>query len=156
MGRPLPDSVARFLSGKRLAVAGVSRQGGLPANYIFQKLQRSGYDVVPINPHSTELEGTRAYPSIRAVPGQLDGVVFAAHPSVALDCARQCHERGVRRVWFHRSFGAGSVSDEAVRECEALGIEAIVGGCPLMYCEPVDPAHRCFRWWFNLRGRIPG
>jgi uncharacterized protein len=62
----------------------------------------------------------------------------------------------VRQVWFHRSFGTGSVSGEAVRECNARRIQCIVGGCPLMYCEPVDLGHRCFRWWLRLRGRVPG
>jgi hypothetical protein len=41
-----------------------------------------------------------------------------------------------------------------VRECELLGIEAIVGGCPLMFCGPVDVFHRCMRWWLQ-RGARP-
>jgi hypothetical protein len=39
---------------------------------------------------------------------------------------------------FTRSFGNGSVSEEAIRECDTRGIECIVGGCPLMFCEPVE------------------
>jgi hypothetical protein len=61
----------------------------------------------------------------------------------------------VRQVWFHRSFGTGSVSAEAVAVCRAHGIEPIVGGCPLMFCEPVDVGHRCMRWWLQWRGRVP-
>jgi hypothetical protein len=61
----------------------------------------------------------------------------------------------VKRVWFHRSFGDGSVSEEAVSECERLGIESIVGGCPLMFCDPVDIGHKCMRWWFQRSGRVP-
>jgi len=38
----------------------------------------------------------------------------------------------------------------------ASGVEPIEGGCPLMYCQPVDPGHRFFRWWLRLRHRIPG
>jgi hypothetical protein len=30
-----------------------------------------------------------------------------------------------------------------------------VGGCPLMYCEPVDFGHRCMRAWLGWRGRLP-
>ena len=70
--------------------------------------------------------------------------------------ALQSAGRGVKQVWFHRSFGGGSVSDAAVRECEARGISCLVGGCPLMYCEPVDPFHRCMRWWLRLGRRVPG
>jgi hypothetical protein len=75
---------------------------------------------------------------------------------VAPELVRQCSERGVRRVWFHRSFGHGSVSDAGIRECEACGVEAIIGGCPLTYCAPVDFGHRCMRWWLRRQGRVPG
>jgi len=56
----------------------------------------------------------------------------------------------------HRGFGEGSVSNGAVEECKARGIQCIVGGCPLMYCEPVDFGHRCMKWWLRRKGRVPG
>jgi predicted CoA-binding protein len=151
----MPAGVSAFLAGKRFAVAGVSRQANQPANAIFRKLRDSGFEVFPVNPKTREVEGTRCYADLAAVPGTIDGVVVATPPSAAIDVVRQCAEKGVRRVWFHRSFGTGSVSEEAVRECEARGIECIIGGCPMMYCAPVDPAHRCFRWLLQWSGRVP-
>ena len=152
----IPTTVAAFLAGKRFAVAGVSRQPQQAANAIFRKLRDSGFEVLPINPNAAEVEGVRCYPDLASIQGDLDGVVIATPPAAALNIVRQCGEKGVRQVWFHRSFGTGSVSSEAVRECKARGIEAIVGGCPLMYCEPVDGGHRCIRWWLRLFGRVPG
>jgi predicted CoA-binding protein len=152
----LPSNVAEFLSGKRFAVAGVSRQPQQAANAILRKLCGSGFEVFPVNPNAIEIEGVRCYPDLASIPGSLDGVVVATHQRNALDVVRQCSEREVRQVWFHRSFGAGSVSDEAVRECKARGIQCIVGGCPMMYCEPVDRPHRCMRWLLRLGGRVPG
>lgn len=151
----LPAAVAEFLSGKRIAVAGVSREPGQAANAVFRKLQQSGYETFPINPHAPELEGARCYPDLAAIPGTLDGLVIATHPETARELVRQAGQRGVRQLWFHRSFGTGSVSDAAVREAEALGLRCLVGGCPLMYCEPVDPFHRCMRAWLGWRGRAP-
>ena len=151
----VPRSVSEFLSGERIAVAGVSRSSSQAANAIFRKLRDSGYETVPINPNASEVEGERCYPDLAAVPGSLDGLVVATHPTVSTDIVRQCEERGVGRVWFHRSFGAGSVSEDAVRRCETSGIDCIVGGCPLMFCEPVDVGHRCMRWWLQRRGRVP-
>jgi predicted CoA-binding protein len=136
-------------------VAGVSRQPGQAANAVFRKLRAAGYDVFPINPNAAEVEGVTCYPDLAAVPGPIDGVVVATPPAVSVHIVRQCADRGVRRVWFHRSFGQGSVSDEAVRECGARGISCIVGGCPLMFCDPVDPGHKCMRWWLQRRGRVP-
>ena len=151
----IPAPIARFLAGRRIAVAGVSRQKAQAANAVFQKLQRSGYEVFPVNPNAAELEGVRCYPDLGAIPGVVEGVVIATHPDRALDVVQQCATHGIRHVWFHRSFGDGSVSEPAVRDCEARGIECIVGGCPLMFCEPVDVGHRCMRWWLQRRGRVP-
>ena len=150
----VPSSVAEFLASRRIAVAGVSRTQGV-GNAVLRKLRDAGHDVVPINPHATELEGSPCYPDLKSVPGELDALVFASHPRFAADLVRQCAERGVRRIWFHRSFGEGSVADDAVRECRERGIEAIVGGCPLMYCAPVDLFHRCMCWWLRRSGRVP-
>ena len=150
-----PEPVAAFLQGRRFAVAGVSRQPGQSANAVFRKLRTAGYEVFPINPNTSEVEGTTCYRDVSAVPGQLDGVVIATRPDVSAQVVRQCADRGVTRVWFHRSFGNGSVSEEAVRECHARRIDCIVGGCPLMFCEPVDVGHRCMRWWLQRQGRVP-
>jgi uncharacterized protein len=152
----IPQSVADFLAGRRFAVAGVSRNTQHAANAIYLKLRSAGYDVVPINPCTSKVEGVQCYPDVGSAPGPLDGLVIAAPPRVGLELVRQCVNHGVPRVWFHRSFGGGSVSREAVRECQERGLACIVGGCPLMYCEPVDPAHRCMRWLLRWGGRVPG
>ncbi len=153
---PIPQPVAEFLAGRRIAVAGVSRAGNTPANAIFRRLRDAGHEVIPVNPAAGEVEGVRCFPDLASVPDAIHGVMVVTHPAVSAAVARAAVERGIRHVWFHRSFGAGSVSPEAVRECRAAGVEPIVGGCPLMYCQPVDVGHRCFRWWLRMRHRVPG
>jgi len=151
----VPNGVAEFLAGSRFAVAGVSRSGQQPANAVFRKLQDCGFDVVPVNPHADQLDGSACYRSIATIPGPIDGLLVATPPAVAADLVREAAACGVRRVWFHRSFGQGSVSDGALQACVQAGIQPVVGGCPLMYCEPVDLGHRCMRWWLGRTGRIP-
>jgi predicted CoA-binding protein len=150
-----PESIERILRGKRIAVAGVSRHGDVAANAVFRKLRNCGYQVFPVNPNCSEVEGAKCFPDIPSIPNELDGVVIATHPAVSASIVRQCKECGVTQVWFHRSFGAGSISKEAVRECERLGIQCIVGGCPLMFCEPVDIGHHCMKWLLQKLGRVP-
>lgn len=150
-----PEPIAAFLRGRRIAVAGVSRHSNQAANAVFRKLKGAGYDVFPINPNAADVEGVTSYRDVGAVPAPLDGVVIATAPAMSAAIVRQCAAQGVRRVWFHRSVGGGSVSDEAVRACQESGIECIVGGCPLMFCEPVDFGHKCMRWWFQRSGRVP-
>jgi len=151
----IPDSIAEFLRGRRIAVAGVSRDRAQPANAIFQRLKASGYEIFPVNPNAAEVEGVACYRDLAAAPGPIDGVMIVTSPKASMEVVRQCAELGIRRVWFHRSIGEGSVSAEAVKECAARGIDAIVGGCPLMFCEPIDFGHKCMRWWFQRQGRVP-
>ena len=151
----VPAPISEFLSGRRIAVAGVSRKGDTAANAVFRKLRDSGYDAIPLNPSAASIEGTVCYPGVASIPGDVDGVIVATHPRVSAKVIQEAADRGVRRIWFHRSFGSGSVSQDAIDECTRRGITPIVGGCPLMYCEPVDVGHKCMRGWLSWRKRIP-
>ena len=154
--KPIPETVATFLRGRRFAVAGVSRSGRQPSNAIFKRLRECGYEVFAVNPAAPRIGDEPCYPNLHAVPGPLDGVIIATHPARASEVVQQCAARGISRVWFHRSFGDGSVSPEALATCRANRIEPIVGGCPLMYCGGVDIFHKCMRWWLQNSGKIPG
>ena len=151
----LREAVQDFLARKRLAVAGVSRDGNLPANLIFRKLRDAGYEVFPVNPNASEVEGVPCYRDLASVPAGLEGVVLAAPPGAAEGLVRECAQLGIPRVWMHRSLGEGSVSPEAVELCRREGIAVIPGACPMMFVEPVDFGHRCFRWVLGGLGKLP-
>jgi hypothetical protein len=150
-----PPRIAEFLRGRRFLVAGVSRDGNLPSNHILRTLRKLGYEAIAVNPYATEIDGQICYADVSSVPGAVDGVIVATHPGVSAEIVRRAARRGIRQIWFHRSFGEGSVSEEALETCRQCGLDPIVGGCPLMYCEPVDFIHRCFRWWLVRKHRIP-
>lgn len=144
-----------FLAQKRIAVAGVSREPSQTANAIYRRLRDNGYEVLPVNPSADEVEGDTCYPSVSAIPGTPEAVLIVTPPEAAAGVARDCVEAGVPRVWMHRSFGTGSVSDEATEICRRAGIAVLDGGCPLMFLEPVDMAHRCMRWILGKTGKLP-
>ena len=147
-----PVAIERFLAQRRIAVAGVSRQARQPANGIYRKLRGAGYDVVPVNPAASEVEGTRCYPDLASVPGGVDAVVAVTAAAAAARLVAECAALGIPRLWLHRGLGPGSVSEEATQAGARLGVEVIAGACPMMFVPPVDPFHRCLRWW---RGRPP-
>lgn len=151
----LIEAVEDFLAQKRIAVAGVSRSGQDAANGIYRKLRDAGYEVYPTNPNADEVEGVKCYPDLKSIPGGVDGVVISTHPQITDQVVGECVELGIPRVWMHRSFGEGSVSETAVAFCRENGITVIPGGCPLMFCDPVDFGHKCMRWFLNLTGGLP-
>lgn len=150
-----PD-IQIFLAQKRLAVAGVSRNPkGSAANLIYHKLCEAGYEVFPINPNAEATAGARCYPNLKAISPPVDGVVIATRPEIAEQIVHECAAIGISRVWMHRSFGAGSLSEAAVRFCHEHHIAVIAGGCPMMFCSPVDFGHKCMRWILKATGGLP-
>lgn len=144
-----------FLAQRRIAVAGVSRHSDQPANLIYRKLRDSGHEVFATNPKTGTAEGATCYPNLASIPGGVDAVVVATPPEATEDVVRQCAELGVSRVWMHRSFGQGSVSEAAVAACREHSITVIPGGCPMMFQEPVDIGHKCMRWLLGVTGKLP-
>lgn len=151
----LDELVDDFLAQERIAVAGLSRSGNQPGNLIYRKLKEAGHQVFAVNPKAEDIDGDPCYPSLKAIPEPVDGVVITTHPDVTEQLVRDCIEVGVPRVWIHRSFGQGSVSEKAVADCRVHGITVIAGGCPMMFCQPVDFGHKCIRWVLNLTGGLP-
>jgi len=151
----LDEKVQDFLAQKRIAVAGVSRNGGShPAgNLIFQRLKKTGHEVFAVNPNMQTFEGERCYPNLQSIPGGVDGVVIITRPETTDRIVRDCKDAGVPRVWMHRSMAAGSsVSPDAVTYCLAHDISVIAGGCPMMYGANVDLGHAAMRWMLKVTG----
>lgn len=151
----LSERAATFLAQPRIAVAGVSRTRQDAANLIYRRLKARGYQVFPVNPHASTIDGDECYPALGAIPGGVTAVVIVTRPAVAEEIVRQCPEAGVTHVWMHGSLAHGhSVSAGALAFCEAHGITALAGGCPLMFGATADVGHRCMRWIMRMTGRL--
>lgn len=151
----LAEAAREFLSQKRIVVVGVSRNPSDFSGAICRKLRAAGREVVPVNPAASSIDGAPCYPDLRSVPGTIDAVLVLTPAAGAEAIVRSCLELGITRVWLHRSLGPGSASAEAVELGRTPGMMLIRAGCPMMFCEPVDIAHRCFRWCLGVTGRLP-
>lgn len=153
----IEDAASSFLAKRRIAVAGVSRQGDSShgGNVVYRRLRERGYEVVPVNPNAERVEGNRCYPDLASIPGGVEAVVIATPPSESPGVMQQCVDLGVTDVWIHRSFGEGSSSPEAAELGRNNGITVIDGGCPLMHGDVSDFGHRMMGSVLRLTGRIP-
>ncbi len=152
----LKTAASEFLAHGRVAVTGVSRSPkDHGANVVYKRLRDRGYEVFPINPNTPEVEGDRAYPDLRSIPGGVEAVVIATRPETGEQTMRECVELGIHHVWMHRGPGAGSVSEEAAKYGRENGIAVIDGGCPCMFAPTADPGHRVMRAVLTLAGGVP-
>jgi predicted CoA-binding protein len=150
------EAAAEFLAQRRIAVTGVSRTPeGHGANVVYTRLRDRGYDVFAVNPHATEVEGDPCWPDLAAIPGGVEAVVVATRPEAAEATMRECAALGIGQVWMHRSFGGGSVCDEATVYGREHGITVIDGGCPLMFGPTADVGHKIMRFLLAPTGNVP-
>jgi uncharacterized protein len=150
------EAANEFLSHHRIAVTGVSRDPKTHgSNVVYQRLRDRGYQVFAVNPNADEVEGDTCYHDLKTIEGGVDAVVIGTSPEHAIGTMRECAELGIRQVWMHRSFGGGSVSNEATLYGRDRGITVIDGGCPLMFEPCVDPGHKVMRLIFTMTGKVP-
>ncbi|MFH1680384.1 MAG: CoA-binding protein [Candidatus Eisenbacteria bacterium] len=143
--------VERFLSRKKLALAGASRSGKKFGNTVLKELLVKGYEVYPVHPGADEVNGLRAFRSLAEVPADVDALVVIVPPSQTESLVREATARGIRSVWIQQ----GAESAEAVSFCRENGINVISGECILMFAEPAAWPHRLHRWIRGLFGRLP-
>lgn len=148
------EAADAFLASERVAVTGVSRTPKAHgSNNVYKRLRERGYDVFAINPNAKEVEGDRAYPDLKSIPGGVQAVVIGTRPEIAEDTMHECAELGIKQVWLHRGPGQGSVSAAATDYGRLHGITVIDGGCPLMFGPTADFGHKVMRHVFG--GHVP-
>ena len=152
----IKQAAADFLACKRIAVTGVSRtpasHGG---NVVYKRLRDRGYQVFAVNPNADTVEGDRCYHSLSEIPGGVDAVVLATKPEHTEAAVRECDHLGIKQLWMHRAFGAGSVCTEATVYGREHGMTVIDGGCPLMFDPASDRAHKLMRFVLTRTGKGP-
>lgn len=132
-----------FLALRRVAVTGVSREPKTHSgNVVYQRLRERGYEVFPVNPNASEVEGDPCYRDLRSIPGGVDAVVIATRPEIAEETMRECADLAIKHVWMHRGPGAGSVSEAAREYGRRRGIAVIDGGCPSIFDPTADRGTR--------------
>jgi uncharacterized protein len=153
----IKEAAEDFLATKRIAVTGVSARDPKShgSNTVYKRLRERGYEVFAVNPNAQQVEGDRAYPDLRSIPGGVDAVVIGTRPEIGEQTMRECAELGIHKVWMHRSFGGGSVSSTAADFGREHGIAVIDGGCPLMFEPVADTGHKAMKFVFTLNGHVP-
>lgn len=149
------ERIESFLAEPSFAVVGASRQrGSNPGCGIADKLEKAGKKVFLVNPNADEIDGRPCYRSMSAVPETPAVAFFVSHPNVTEQAVKDAVDAGVKRIWFHKTFGDGSYSSAAEKLALDAGAEVLPGGCPMMFQKPVDPFHFCFRYLLRIEGRL--
>jgi acetate---CoA ligase (ADP-forming) len=130
-------AVTHLLAPRSVAVIGASRQAGSIGAAVMHNLVTYGFHgpVYAVNPAATEIEGVRAYPSVLAVPGDVEMAVVTVPAALVAAVARECAQKGVRGlVVISAGFGeAGpegvALQSELVEICRQSGMRLVGPNC---------------------------
>ena len=131
---PLLDDAgieALLRSNPRIAVVGASSNPGRPSHGVMQALVRAGYDVVPVNPRETEIDGLRCYPTVGAAvaaTGPVDIVDVFRRPLETPEHAHEAVAVGARCLWLQ----LGIANAEAARIAHEGGLAVVMDRCTIV------------------------
>ena len=120
-----------FLTHRRLAVVGVSRDPRDFSRAVVAELTRRGYDVVPVNPIGGD--GRDGIPFVRRLQDIVPPVKAAllmTPPAVTTEVVKDCAEAGIRHVWMHQGMGRGAASPAAISVLRDHDISVITRRVP--------------------------
>lgn len=146
----MKHAIEEFISGRRIAVVGLSRTGKKFGNAAFLELARRGYEVLAVHPEAEEIAGAKCYRSLTALKEAVDGVVISIRPADVPAVLREAAATGVKNVWLQK----GAESREAIALGEDLHLNLVTGKCVLMYAPPVGGFHGWHRSFNRLIGRL--
>ena len=116
------------MSLEKFAIVGATDNPSKYGNEILHDLRNRGYDVYPINPRLGEIDGVKCYPSLSALPVEVDVVDLVVPPQVTEEVLKECHRLGLKRIWMQ----PGSESQRGLEFCQSHGLMVVHDVCVMM------------------------
>ncbi len=104
---------------KTVAVIGASNDRAKFGNKAVRAFQQTGYQVFPVHPAQTEIEGLPVFKSITDVPERPNLVSVYLGPDRLLGVLPDIAARGCDELWLN----PGTVSAEVLAKAKALGLK---------------------------------
>ena len=104
-----------------VAVIGASNVRQKYGNRAVRAYLRQGWQVYPVNPNETVVEGLKVYPTVSEIPGEVDRASLYVPASVGVTLLDDIKRKGVRELYVN----PGAESDELIAKAERLGLDTI-------------------------------
>ena len=114
------EAIKKMFHPASIAIIGASQSAGKQGNSVIRYLKRYGYQgrVYPVNPKADQIEGFPCYPSVTAIPDEVDLAVISLPNRLVPQAARDCIAKGIHAavVW---SAGFGELKSETGKQLDA-------------------------------------
>ena len=106
---------------KTVAIIGASNDRTKFGNKAVRAFRQQGFEVLPVNPRETEIEGLPAFKRIGDLPVRPQMVSVYLPPPVLLKVLPEIAAKGCDELWLN----PGTESDEVIAEAERLKLNVI-------------------------------
>jgi acyl-CoA synthetase (NDP forming) len=120
------EQLSHICNAESVALVGASDKEGSFGRLFLEGLRDAGCrKIYPVNPKRDEILGIKVYPSISAIPDQVDLAILLTPTGVVLDLVKECVANKVRgAIVFASGFGElGAEGKELEREIGRIGRE---------------------------------
>jgi uncharacterized protein len=124
--------IQEFLSHKRLAFIGASRDPKKFGSQVFRQLSKLDYELLPIHRDANLIEGIACYRNISDLPPSVKGICLLTPKDQTDKLLRQALDAGIGQIWIQQ-FCEGPETFEIARESKA---NVVTGRCLFMYTNP--------------------
>lgn len=118
------SDIDAFLNAGTFAVAGASTNRSKYGNIVFRALIKSGREVYPVNPSSSEVEGHAAFPTVGDLSAAPEALSIVTPPEVSRQVVDDAIRAGVKHIWMQ----PGAEDEHASQLARAAGINVVDDG----------------------------
>jgi acetyl coenzyme A synthetase (ADP forming)-like protein len=130
-------SVKSIFYPRSIAIIGASRHTDAIGYLLVRSLVESGFSgaVYPVNPNTEVISSIKAYPSVSAIPGDVDMAIIAVPATLVSRVVQECGRKKVRSLivisdGFKESGPEGAVRERELREIAfGLGMRIVGPNC---------------------------
>jgi len=122
---PIYDILTTY---KRIAVVGLSSNPVRPSYQVTQYIQSVGYQIVPVNPHETDVLGEPSYARLEDVPQKIEIVDIFRRAEEVPQVVDAAIRAGAKVIWMQ----LGIASEAAAERARAAGIVVVMDACILV------------------------
>ena len=112
---------------RTIAVGGMSHKPERPSNFVALYMQDQGYAIIPVNPGQKEIAGETCYPSLQAIPKQVDVVNVFRRAEYVLPIAEAAIEISAKALWLQD----GVINKDAAKLAKEAGLLIVMNDCML-------------------------
>lgn len=112
-------------SFKKIAVIGISNKPDRPSHYVSYFMKEHGYQIYPVNPGLDEVLGEKCYPSLSAIPDEVEIVDIFRRAEFVDEIVEKAIEVNAKVIWMQQ----GIINENAAQKAIEAGLQVVMDRC---------------------------